>query len=76
MFHKVSTPATNQKPNTQMGTGSSYIERTTHVPFVNNVNYLGVIFDKKLHGEYLQKLQPPRPFEHVSAFTLFSKVNA
>jgi hypothetical protein len=47
------------------------------VPFVNNVKYLGVIFDKKKwHGKYIQKLLPPRPFEHLLAFTPFWKVNA
>jgi len=35
------------------------------------VKYHGVIFGKELHGEYIQKRSPPRPFEHLLEFTPF-----
>jgi len=39
------------------------------VPFVTNVKYIGVIFTQELYGEYIQKRSPPRPLEHLVAFS-------
>jgi hypothetical protein len=46
-----------------------------NIPFVNSVKYPGVIFNKKVHGDYTQKRSKPRPSEHPLEYIPYSKVS-
>jgi hypothetical protein len=45
------------------------------IPFVNNIKYLGVIFDIKITWRLHIQMIEPRPSEHLLEYIPYSKVN-
>jgi len=48
---------------------ASLILKERQIPFVNHVKYLGVIIDKMLHVNYIEKRKPPMPYTYILTFT-------